>query len=244
MRDSSSMAPLTLQDQVKQRLHAAIADGSYRPGDKLPSETELIGAFGVSRVTVRAALAALVDEGVLIKRQGKGTFVRQQQVYRESVFANGSFTDTCHKMNAKPSTRIVYAAKESVGEDLFERLNVTDFSHEVVRIDRLRLVDDVPGILETDYLPDTFDFLLDMDLNDTSLLKVIRERRGAVAASFTDSFFITNATDEQAELLDCEPGDALLLVEEVVADSADNPIYINHQIINPDNYIYSVQSSK
>lgn len=244
MRDSSSMAPLTLQDQVKQRLHAAIADGSYRPGDKLPSETELIGAFGVSRVTVRAALAALVDEGVLVKRQGKGTFVRQQQVYRESVFANGSFTDTCHKMNAKPSTRIVYAAKESVGEDLFERLNVTDFSHEVVRIDRLRLVDDVPGILEIDYLPDTFDFLLDMDLNDTSLLRIIREQRGAVAASFTDSFFVTNATDEQAELLDCEPGTALLLVEEVVADSADNPIYINHQIINPDNYIYSVQSSK
>lgn len=243
MRDSSSLTPLTLQEQVKQRLRAAIADGSYLPGDKLPSETELIETFGVSRVTIRAALAALVDEGVLVKHQGKGTFVRPQ-VYHETVFTNGSFTDTCLKLNAKPSTRIVSAVKETVEEELFERLNVSDFSHEVVHIDRLRLVDDAPCIFEVDYFPAAFDFLLDMDLNDQSLLKVIREERGIVAARFTDSFFISIANDEQAKLLDCAPNTPLLRVEEVVADGVGNPVYINYQFINTDHYIYSMQSSK
>lgn len=76
MSEVENRYAFTLQEQLRADLSRKIEDGIYKPGDRLPSESELVEAYGVSRVTVRAALGMLVDEGVLVKRRGKGTFVR------------------------------------------------------------------------------------------------------------------------------------------------------------------------
>ena len=62
--------------------------------------------YRVSRVTVRNAIQQLVNEDLLIKKHGKGTYVKTQ-VYTEEFFSGGSFTDTCLRMKAKPSTQII-----------------------------------------------------------------------------------------------------------------------------------------
>ena len=61
--------------QVLNILNEKISSGELKPGDKLPSEAALIKEYGVSRITIRAAITELVEEGILARSQGKGTFV-------------------------------------------------------------------------------------------------------------------------------------------------------------------------
>lgn len=244
MQKVQPLTPLTLQEQLKARLMDAIRAGIYKPGDKIPSENQLVADFGVSRVTVRAALQQLVDDGVLVKRQGKGAFVKPT-AYRETVFTNGSFTETCLKIHATPSTRILSAEDSVADAELAKRLNYNDpTSKHVIRIERLRLVDTIPCIIEVDFFPAAFSFLLNTELADRSLLQLINERTGRVPTQFTDQFYIDRASAAQARTLECKRGTALLKVEQTVADSSGAPIYINHQFIVTERYVYAVQSSK
>ena len=70
---------LTLFEQVSQSLSRLISEKKWRPGEMLPNETELAQMFNVSPGTMRRALKLLVDKGVLIRHQGKGTFVRSEE---------------------------------------------------------------------------------------------------------------------------------------------------------------------
>ncbi|MDE2120296.1 MAG: GntR family transcriptional regulator [Betaproteobacteria bacterium] len=72
--DLLRQSPRALHEQLTDRLRVELAT-SYRPGDRIPTEGEIIRSRGLSRVTVRRALQTLVDEGVLVRRQGKGTFL-------------------------------------------------------------------------------------------------------------------------------------------------------------------------
>src|SRR5688500_2905478 len=70
-------APLPFYAQLADLLREKIAEGSYRPGDSLPSEAELGAAYGLSRTAIRQALSLLVAEGLVQKEKGRGSFVRQ-----------------------------------------------------------------------------------------------------------------------------------------------------------------------
>ena len=74
-----------LYQQVLEDLRAKIEDGTYPLGAKLPSEVELIKIYDVSRITVRRAVSELVSEGILVKEQGRGTFVRSRWLRRSLV---------------------------------------------------------------------------------------------------------------------------------------------------------------
>lgn len=74
--------------KLKEQLLSWIAGGRYRPGDKLPSENELAEQFGLSRQTVRQSIGELVQEGWLVREQGKGTFVGRLGAERRSAAGN------------------------------------------------------------------------------------------------------------------------------------------------------------
>lgn len=239
-----SMA-LTLTDQLTEQLKASIDEAGLKPGSKLPSEHELCRQYGVSRVTVRAALEQLVRDGLITKRQGKGAFVRQR-AFQESVFANGSFTDTCLRMGATPSTRIEGARKRRVPAEIDPELlgcGEGDKS-SIIEITRVRAVDGSPCIVEIDFFPLAFSFLLEEDLSNRSILKLIRERTGRVASGFEDQFRIARASKLQAELLRCKLRAPLLDVKQVVSGADGGVIYVNHQYIDTERYVYAVKSSK
>src|SRR4029453_7418963 len=71
--------------QIADDLRSRILDGDLQAGDKLPSETELMSDYGVSRIVVREAVAVLHSEGLVTKHHGKGTFVRRQQPIRRRI---------------------------------------------------------------------------------------------------------------------------------------------------------------
>ena len=102
--ESNKKAPL--YQQLYDAILNKVRSGEYQVGEKIPSEEQLMTIYGVSRVTVRNAIKQLVDENILIKRHGKGTFVSMPS-YVESMTAGGSFTESGLKMNRKPTTKII-----------------------------------------------------------------------------------------------------------------------------------------
>ena len=243
--DIQTSTALTLTDQLTAQLKASINESGLKPGSKLPSEHELCRQYGVSRVTVRAALEQLVRDGLITKRQGKGAFVRPRE-FQESVFANGSFTDTCLRMGANPSTRIESIRERRAPAEIGPELlgSGEGGRDSVIELTRVRAVDRSPCIVEIDFFPLAFSFLLEEDLSNRSILKLIRERTGRVASGFEDQFRIAHASKLQAELLGCKLRSPLLDVKQVVSGADGGVIYVNHQYIDTERYVYAVKSSK
>lgn len=100
----SSEKPLYLQ--LKEHIKSEINMERYMPGQKLSTETELCEEYGVSRITARRAITDLVEEGVLIKKQGKGTFVREVKHKRELISV-GSFSELTSSSGNEPNTKIL-----------------------------------------------------------------------------------------------------------------------------------------
>jgi Transcriptional regulators len=230
-----------LYEQLCAAIRAKIVAGEYRHGQQIPSETEMSKAYGVSRITVRSALKHLVDENILVKKHGKGTFVTTPG-YIESVNAGGSFTKSCLQNGATPGTRILSAASVAAGEK-FARLLGLRKEDSIVRIARLRLVDGVAVILEKDYFPPGFEFLLHADLTDRSLLEVLVEKTGRPVREFSNVFEIKPATAEQAKLLACAPRNPLLCVHQIAMTNNSKLMYFNDQFIRSDLYKYALRSS-
>ena len=240
MQEIKQLNAITLQEQLYNELATQIKSGKYKPGDRIPPELKLSEIYRVSRVTVRNAIQQLVNEDLLIKKHGKGTYVKTQ-VYTEEFFSGGSFTDTCLRMKAKPSTQII---ESTVCHDEAEINAIFGTTAPLIRIKRVRLVDDVPCIVEVDFFPDSFQFLLKKKLEKTSLLHLVTKETGMHPAKFEDYFKIIFATKEFAKQLNCIVGTPLLEVTQTVLTPDNSIIYVNKQYILTTKYIYAVRSFK
>lgn len=153
--EKKSQSPL--YQQLMTRLKNDIVAGVYPAGGRIPSEQVLCDTYGVSRVTVRKAMLDLVQEGLLVRRQGKGTFVAEEKIRRDLSMIT-SFTDSCeargHHAEARP---ISCQWEEPTAEDC-EKLGVAP-DGRVLELCRLRLCDGDPVMLEVNRFPEEYAFL-------------------------------------------------------------------------------------
>ena len=170
--EAESYAPL--YRQLMRRLREDIAAGVYPVSSRIPSEQALCGAYGVSRVTVRRALEELTQEGLLQRRQGKGTFVSTPHLFRDLKHVN-SFASVCRMTGVTPGTRVVRAALVPAdAEDISRQLSPA--GGQVVETVRLRLANREPVMLEINHFPARYDWLLGEDLGG-SLYELLRGRQ-------------------------------------------------------------------
>lgn len=240
MKNLNSDISTPLYQQLCDTLKEQIKTGQYKAGDKIPSEEQLSRLYQISRITVRNALQHLVDEDILLKKKGKGTYVAEQ-VRVESMSAGNSFIKSCLQMNAVPSTKIVSLSKELAHKKVADILEIEpgDF---VICIKRLRLIDGIPAIFETDYFRKGFDFLFRYDFGDTPLLEYIQQHTGIRAVSMEDIYEVRHATREHAEYLECKVSTPLLLVSQTVYIEERQKLYYNEQCIRSDRYKYATRS--
>ncbi len=154
MVEANSVIPL--YKQIVRVLSDSIANGTYRPGDKLPTEAELIEQFGVSRITVRSAIKEMEDAGLVERARGKGTFVSSDtQMYaaddREKLHS-------CQLAGKQASTRVLAMGWDFPSLRDAKFLGVDD-TQKVLRSRRLRLVDDKSTMLETNSYSAALSFL-------------------------------------------------------------------------------------
>ncbi len=165
----SRAAPLPLYAQLADLLREQIEDGTYGPGDALPSEGDLCAEHEVSRTAVRQALATLVEQGLVHKERGRGTFVRRQPVAGLVVQEVLGLSEEM-ALHGKPvSTCVTRLELDRLPPDAAVLLQ-EPMGSVGVRIDRIRSVDGEPLARTQTWLPSPrFDDLLGTDLTDRSL---------------------------------------------------------------------------
>ncbi|MCP5095287.1 MAG: GntR family transcriptional regulator [Chloroflexi bacterium] len=132
--------------QVAMTLRALITTGELRPSDQIPTEESLCETHGVSRGTVRKAVEMLMEEGLIEREQGRGSFVTTA-VNNSNFFSLISFDDEMRRQQRKPSTQLLKFEMHEAGEEDSTRLNLFSMD-KVFHIERLRLADGQPVAFE------------------------------------------------------------------------------------------------
>jgi GntR family transcriptional regulator len=216
---------------LKQALRNEIERGVYKPGDRLPSEPELIRQYGISRITVRQALDELETEGLIVRRHGKGTYVAERRIEQELVRLT-DFMEDMQQAGQNPSSRVLALAHEPASPAVAVALHLKDGT-EVVRVNRLRLADGRPMAFDITWLPLRFgELLVGMDLTRETIYHILETRYAITAAT---------ATHQQADLLDMPAGAALLLIQRISYTKGDEPIYVQERYYRPDRVQYRVR---
>ncbi|WP_420175962.1 GntR family transcriptional regulator [Luteococcus sp. OSA5] len=191
-----------LEQRIREDLHA---------GDVLDSERQLVSQLGVSRVTVRQAIADLVDEGLLERTQGKGTYVTGPRI--ESRLHLMSFSREMRARGLVPATRVLSAHQEPAAPEVADALEIEP-GDPVVRLERLRLADGTPMAHEIGWYPCAqFPGLLDHPLEAVYDLMV--ERYGIEATRGEQSVHAEAAEADHARVLGIARRAPLLVQERV-----------------------------
>ena len=239
MLNQDSMTPLYIQ--LMELIEKDIQSGVYKPGDKIMTEAELSKTYGVSLITVRKAVGSLMERGLVVRKQGKGTFVTKPKISRNMKKLQ-SFTEMCRQMGVRPGGRMLENRLVQADEKTASRLGIEPGSN-VVYISRLRLADQEPVQIEKNYFPLKYAFLLDGKFDDNSLFDYLNEEAGARVASSEKMIELCRATAEEAALLDVKKGDYLLFVRSTAYDDEGEPMYAGVQIINGDRFTLYVYES-
>jgi GntR family transcriptional regulator len=193
--------------RLRRALQNLMDAGVLKPGQALPSERDLATLLSLSRVTIRKALAGLIDSGLLVQRQGAGTFVAERILRQFSRLT--SFTDDLRERGLNPQVRFI---ERSVGEVTPEEsmaLNLSPGSG-VVRMYRLRHVDGAPIAIERTLVP--YSLLPDPENVTTSLYEAL-EVHGNRPKRALQRLRAVALDEEAAKHLDLPVGSPGLLVE-------------------------------
>ena len=152
--DRGSSVPL--YHQLSQSIEQAITSGELAPGDRLENELSLTTRLGLSRPTARQAIQELVKKGMLVRKRGVGTQVVRSQFRRDERLS--SLNEDLAKAGRVPSSRLLDFSVGPLDDDVRDALDAADVTEgDFVTIRRLRLADEVPLAILTNYLPARFD---------------------------------------------------------------------------------------
>ncbi len=235
MLKSNTIVPLYAQ--LRDKIRGEIEAGMYRPGDKLPPELEIAKSNDVSLITARKALQDLVAEGLVQKKQGKGTFVALPKYGRDYTRIM-SFSESCHNMGTKPGSILLENTVVMPEGKIARQLQLPQGSSAIF-ISRLRTVDGEPMVIENNHFPMEYAFLLNDSLGG-SLFKVLQEKADAYVIKSHKQIEICRATAQEARLLQVQKNEPLLLVRSVAYKENNVPLYYGQQIINGERYTLHV----
>lgn len=219
---SRSEGPLYLQ--IASALEARIADGSCPPGHRFPPEPSLAASFGVSRLTLRQALTLLERRGLIDRIVGRrgGTFVREQHVDVDLTTFAG-FSDQLQRQGLVAGARVLRAEAEPAAGPVARSLGLCAGA-EVVVVQRLRLANGLPVVLECSSFPAAaFPHLLEQRL-DGSLYELLGEVYGRRPTHAREALDPVVADRRTGKLLGVTVGTPLLLVERVAFDESGEPV--------------------
>jgi GntR family transcriptional regulator len=212
-------SPIPFYFQLTELLTREIATGRWAVGERLPSEPAICEQFGVSRTTVRQALAALESAGLIRREKGRGTFVAEQEPGGWLLQSAHGFYEEAERAGHAVQSRVLGRRVEALPPWASDALRLPEGS-DGVTVKRLRWIDDRLVMYVISHFPAVVaEALLHADLETGSLYRVLEEREGLVVAGGRRVVEATRADPELAGLLEVEPGSPLLYVEAVSWDN-------------------------
>lgn len=227
---------LPLYQQIYEQLRGKISSDQLKPGDALPTEADLIEQYRVSRATVRQALDALVQDGLIYRERGRGTFVAHPTV-QQGLTRVISFTEDMRSRGFEPGSRVLSAALVPATDEMASRLAV-DPGEELARIERLRLADGEPMSVEASHLIHrACPGILRHDYAANSLRQMLEQHYDIRIVGASQAIRAVEATKELADLLSVRRGAALLFIERVSYSQYGLPVELLYLYHRGDRYV-------
>lgn len=213
--DRDSAVPL--YTQIENVFRGLLSSGEWWPGKRIPSESGLQKDFGVSRMTVRGVLNVLADEGLLHRVPGKGTFVSTDKIVTHSPAYKG-IREQLEERGIKTKTELIELNLAAPGRSVSTAMDLGS-DGRAHRVIRRRLVDGLPVTLHESWVhPGLAPGLGRYDVVERQLCEILSTEYGLNAKRTEETLQIVSATDDEASLLECEPGAPLLLLKDVLTD--------------------------
>lgn len=238
-------SPIPLYLQLARRLEGLIAEGALPVGSRLPGEDELARRFRLNRNTVRHALSLLVQYGVVQKERGVGSFVRRGRVLTpvHSLDRMTSFLDDFELGSVAIEDTILTQDRLPAPSDLAAKLGLRPGGH-LVRIERLRLADGMPFVLERQYYDfRTFGRLLELDIRGSMYQLLIREFQADLHHSVQTLRAVRPPADI-ARRLRLPAETPCMFLESIAFDSSDRPLEVLQSYYRGDRYTFRVESGR
>jgi GntR family transcriptional regulator len=212
---------------IRDDLRIRITRGEWVAGQRLPSETDLAAWYGVARMTIRHAIGALASEGILIRRQGLGTFAADRLAARRTDWLQ-SYADKMRGQGHDVQTRLIKGLVQVPPAGARQALQLGGCAVAVL-VQRLRIVDGTPTVVLTSWLPYTRFAGLDAEpLLDGSLYAMVEKRFGVRIVRAQQTLTAAAAEEAEAQLLDLCPGDPVLRMVRTTYDGSN--IAVEHAI--------------
>lgn len=227
-------SPVPLYYQLAQQLEQAIEDGTLAPGERIDTEVEISERYGLSRPTVRQAIAELVNKGLLVRRRGVGTQVVHAKVNRQVELT--SLHDDLVKAGHKPTTTVLSFSEQAADDTICLALGLPRKS-VVQHLERLRLDNGTPLAIMRNWIPREI-FPINPDALQTQGLYESLRSAGINIRIAHQRISASAATAPEARLLDVRSGSPLLTLERTAFDDAGRAIEFSRSSYRADSYSF------
>ena len=238
-KDHHRVVPLYYQ--VQHMIAQRISRGEYPSGAQLPPENELSRELGVSRVTVREALRVLAEQKILIKIQGRGTFVADNPGVVQPVRSFTGYLEDLYDQLERISVKHIDIANLPITDEFREKLALSESETEVVRVKRIRYVDDEPYAFTINVLPRAIGSHLNKDnLQRMPLVRILEEDLKIQVSGAHETIQAAAADNEVSQALDVPFLSPVMHVQRVLFTGGDQPLQLVDSYYRADKYHYSV----
>ena len=240
MKKISKESPIPLHYQLKEILQEMIENEDLKPGQLIPTERELCEIQGVSRMTVNKAIMSLVNEGLVYREQGKGTFVSIAKANRE-ISQLKSFTEQMLESGVISKTKILSFKVIEATKKYRLELKMPEDSNKIIEIKRLRYSDDQPVAIEIAWLPEyLFKGITREMIEDRSLYEIFREKYGYYPEKAKQIIEPTMLNEYESKLLNQEKSALALIFRRTTYLENEIPIEYTKAIYRSDKYKYQI----
>ena len=224
-----------VHEQIEHWFHSAYGSGRFREGDRLPTERDLSAHLGVSRMTLRQALASLEQRGLVLRTMGRrgGTYVGSPRVIECDLASVNGFSEQMRKAGIAPGALVVEAGGVGAPRDVAIALGLA-LRAPTWRVVRVRSADGEPVALEESWFPGKLlSGFLDHDLT-TSLYELLGDLYGRHPVRLRESLQPVLAAHREADLLGVSIGAPLMLVERTALDASGVPVEFARDLFRAD----------
>lgn len=226
--------------QIADQLREEIADEHFEPGDKLPSEKRLCEYFDVSRITVRQALTALENEGLIFKKQGIGAFVSKEKPLQTLVHLT-DFAEDMRRAGFTTSSELIRFEKTEPVMDVNLTLALPP-DHPLIRIDRVRMADGKPVAFDITWMPPSYgQLLMDEDLKTKTIYEILEDQYSIPILAGMYKFTACPADAYVAQHLNVNVNTALLRIDRCSKTTGGKKVYFQRRYNNPRHISYDIE---
>ncbi len=233
-------SPIPLYYQLKEILLDRIRNREIKEGSLLPTEEELCREFGVSRGTVRKAIAELKSEGYVISEQGKGVFIVKPK-FEQSLLRFYSIGREMQNRNLAFYTKVITKEITKATKGIHEALNISE-DENLNKIVRVRYLDNDPVIIESIFIPVKIcPNLLEEDLENIPLYDILEDKYKLGILKVNETLEPVILRKEESKILRSKVGLPAFLIERITYLIDESPIEVRKSIIRGDRFKFTTE---